>query len=172
MKDTELRGLILQYFYDRRRKDRLPAPKPADLDVDVDVDDQDILQVCDQLREYNLLKWTASKSTDYDSLGEISFGFGKINAFGIDVVEGEATPEIKVEFVQHNNNTVTITGSTGVNNIIGSNNTLTLPELVKAVESADATPQEKEEAKTLLREFLEHPLVSAIAGGAAGLLGS
>lgn len=168
MKDTELRGLILQYFYDRRRKDRLPAPKPADLDVDVD--DQDILQVCDQLGEHNLLKWTASKSTDYDSLGEISFGFGKINAFGIDVVEGEATPDIKVTFVQHNNNTVTITGSQGVNNIIGSNNTLTISELVKAVESADATPQEKEEAKSLLRKFLEHPLVSKIAGNVTARL--
>ncbi|MCI5127750.1 MAG: hypothetical protein D3907_04465 [Candidatus Electrothrix sp. AUS3] len=168
MKDTELRGLILQYFYDRRRKDRLPAPKPADLDVDVD--DQDILQVCDQLREYNLLKWTASKSTDYDSLGEISFGFGKINAFGIDVVEGEATPEIKVEFVQHNNNTVTITDSTGVNNIIGSNNTLTLHELVKAVQSTDATKQEKEEAKSLLRKAFKNPTIAAILGGSASQL--
>ncbi|XOF33745.1 MAG: hypothetical protein ACL93V_00120 [Candidatus Electrothrix sp. YB6] len=170
MNDTELRGLILQYYYDRRRKSSLPAPKPADLDVEVD--EQDILQVCDQLGEYNLLKWTASKFTDYDSLGEISFGLGKINAYGIDVVEGVATPDIKVKFVQHNNNTVTISDSTNVNNIIGSNNTLTLPELVKAIESADATPQEKEEAKTLLRKFLDHPLASTIAGKAAELLGS
>ncbi|MCI5219051.1 MAG: hypothetical protein D3914_07630 [Candidatus Electrothrix sp. LOE2] len=160
MKDTELRGYILQYYYDRRRKGRLPAPKPADLDVEVD--EQDILQVCDQLGENNLLEWISVKSK----------GIGKINVFGIDVVEGATTPAIKVEFVQHNNNTVTITDSTDVNNIIGSNNTLTLSELVKAVESADASPQEKEEAKSLLRKFLEHPLVSAIAGGAAGMLGS
>ena len=171
MKDTELRGLILQYYYERRREgSSLPAPKPVDLGVEVD--EQDVLQVCDQLGEHNLLKWTASKSATADSFGKIIFGLGKINANGIDVIEGEATPDIKVKFVQHNNNTVTITGSTGVNNIIGSNNTLTLPELVKAIESADATPQDKEEAKTLLRKFLDHPVASAIAGKAVDLLGS
>lgn len=169
MKDSELRGLLLQYFYERRRKDTLPAPKAADFGVDVD--DQDILHVCDQLGEKGLLKWNSVKSTS-GSGDYFLAGIGRINAYGIDVVEENVTPPIKVEFVQHNNNTVTITDSTGVNNIIGSNNTLTLSELVKAVESADATPQEKEEAKTLLRKFLDHPLVSAIAGGAAGMLGS
>ncbi len=170
MKDSELRGYILNYLYDRRRAGNVPAPKPADLGVDVD--EQDILHVCDQLGEQNLLQWKSDKSVMADDCGKIRFGSGKINSFGIDVVEGNLTPAIKVEFVQHNNNTVTITGSTNVNNIIGSNNTLTLSELAKAIESADATPQEKEEAKTLLRKFLEHPLVSAIAGSAVGLLGS
>jgi hypothetical protein len=170
MKDSELRGYILQYFYDRRRDGlSLSPPKPADLGVEVT--EQDILYVCDQLGEHNYLEWKATKS-NYKSSGIIVNGYGRINAFGIDVVEGNVTPAIKVEFVQHNNNTVTITGSTNVNNIIGSNNTLTLSELAKAIESATATPQEKEEAKTLLRKLLEHPLVSAIAGSAVGLLGS
>lgn len=169
MKDSELRGYILQHYYDRRREDFLLPPKAADLEVQVT--EEDIIQVCGQLCEQNLLK--RDRNGIYGLTTQHHYIYKhEINAFGIDVVEGAVTPAIKVEFVQHNNNTVTITGSTGVNNIIGSNNTLTLPELVKAVESADATPQEKEEAKTLLREFLEHPLVSAIAGGAAGLLGS
>lgn len=111
-----------------------------------------------------------------DNYGKIGFGLGKINSFGIDVVEGNVTPAIKVEFVQHtNNSTVNITGSTNViagNSITGDNNTLTLSGLEKAIESADATPQAKEEAKTLLRKLSEHPLVSAIIGGAVGLLGS
>ncbi|WP_417914645.1 hypothetical protein [Candidatus Electronema sp. JM] len=171
MKDSELRGYILQYFYDRRRKGNLLAPEPADLGVDVDK--QHIFHVCDQLREQNLLQWKPEKSVMADSFGEIISGSpGKITSFGIDVVEENETPAIKVEFVQHNNNTVNITGSTNVNNIIGSNNTLTLSELAKAIESADATPQEKEGAKTLFRKFLEHPLVSALAGGAVSLLGS
>jgi hypothetical protein len=169
MKDSELRGYILEWYYDRRRERELPAPKPADLGVDVT--EQDILHVCDQLGELNYLDWESLKSSDYEG-DYFRVGIGKINAYGIDVVEGNLTPAIKVEFVQHNNNTVTITGSTNVNNIIGSNNTLTLSELAKAIESATATPQEKEEAKTLLRKFLEHPLVSAIAGSAVGLFGS
>jgi hypothetical protein len=170
MKDSELRGYILQYFYDRRREGlSLSPPKPADLSVEVT--EQDILYVCDQLGQHNYLEWQATKS-NYKSSGTIVNGYGRINAFGVDVVEGNETPAIKVEFVQHNNNAVTITGSTNVNNIIGSNNTLTLSGLAKAIESANATPQEKEEAKTLFRKFLEHPLVSAIAGSAVGLLGS
>ncbi len=175
MKDSELRGYILKYFYDGRRKGELITPKPADLGVDVT--EQAILDVCDQLREKNLLQWKPFKSVMADSFGKITAGTpGKITSYGIDAVEGNATTDIKVEFVQHtNNSTVNITGSTHViagNSITGDNNTLTLSGLAKAIESAEATPQEKEEAKTLLREFLEHPLVSAIAGSAVGLLGS
>ncbi len=186
MKDRELRGLILQYFYDRRRKDRLPAPKPADLDVDVD--DQDILQVCDQLRDHNLLNWHSVHipSMTIDSWGKgkgVACSLGSINTFGIDVVEsaengidvieGTVNSSIKVTFVQHNNNTVTITESTNVNSMIGSNNNntaLTLSELVKAVESADVSPQEKEEAKSLLRKALENPTIAAIMGGSVSPL--
>lgn len=173
MKDSELRGYILQYFYNRRRERELPAPKPAD--ISVDVTEQDILHVCDQLGEKELLDWQSIKSSDYagDSFLE---GIGKITSYGIDAVEGKPTPDIKVEFVQHtNNSTVNINNSANViagNSITGDNNTLTLSGLEKAIDSADATPQEKEQAKTLYRKFLEHPLVSAIVGGAVGLLGS
>ncbi|MGR0481560.1 MAG: hypothetical protein ACTFAL_09205 [Candidatus Electronema sp. V4] len=174
MKDSELRGYILQYFYDRRRNGlTLSPPKPAD--IGVEVTEQDILYVCDQLGEHNYLEWNGRKF-NYKSSGKILSGYGRINAFGVDVVEGNETPAIKVEFVQHtNNSTVNITDSTNViagNSITGDNNTLTLSGLEKAIESADATPQEKEEAKTLFRKLLEHPLVSALAGGAVGLLGS
>lgn len=173
MKDSELRGHILQYFYDRRRKGILPPPKAADLGVEIT--EQDILRICGQLGEQNLLNWKDLKTSNYATGNSIYREYiirsGKINVFGVDVVEGNLTPAIKVEFVQHNNNTVTISGSTNVNNIIGSNNTLTLAELSKAIEAANATPQEKEEAKTLLQKFLNHPLVSAIAGSAVGLLG-
>ncbi|MGX9726970.1 MAG: hypothetical protein ACTFAK_06515 [Candidatus Electronema sp. VV] len=135
--------------------------------------EQDILDICDQLGQKGLLDWNSIlNNTLDDEFGRFRAGCGNINAHGIDVKEGNATPAIKVEFVQHNNNTVTITDSTNVNNIIGSNNTLTLSALAKAIESADAPPQEKEEAKTLLRKLSEHPLVSAIIGGAVGLLGS
>ncbi len=171
MKDNELQIHLLQYFYNRRHERRLPAPKAADLGVDVD--EQTILDVCDQLGQKGLLDWNSiPNNTLDDGFGRFRAGCGNINAYGIDVIEGKRThPSIKVEFVQHNNN-VNITGSTNVNNIIGSNNKLTLAELSKAIESADATPQEKEEAKTLLKKFLDHPLVSALAGSAVGLLGS
>ncbi len=163
MKDSELRGYILQYFYARRHEGESVAPKAADLGVEVD--QQDIFRVCSQLGEQKLLIWKVLK------IGlKVVARSGKINAFGIDVIEGNSTPAIKVEFVQHNNNTVTITGSTNVNNIIGSNNTLTLSELAKAIESAEAPSQEKEQAKTLLQKLMEHSLVAKIVGSAADKL--
>lgn len=52
---------------------------------------------------------------------------------------------------------------------VGSNNiqniTNTFDALIKQIESADASPEDKKEAKFLLREFLAHPLVVAITGG-------
>jgi len=162
MKDTELRGLVLQVFYERRRESWF-LPKQGD--IGAPVSEQDILQVCDQLAQHRMLDWRVVKDH-----GTIRHGLGKINAHGIDVVEREATPDITVEFVKQ---TVNITGSTNV--VVGNNNSQTIAsnirELVAVVESADASPEQKLEAKSLLRRFLEHPLVVASAGGAIGLLG-
>ena len=96
-------------------------------------------------------------------------GMGKINAFGIDVIEGDAQPDLKVEFVQ--NKTINISGSSNV--IVGDSNVATqsVRDLINAIDSSSATPEQKAEAKSLLRSFLEHPLVAAVAGGAVGLLG-
>lgn len=161
MKDSEIRGLILQYYYDRRREG-WSLPKPDDLGRGLT--EQDILHVADQLAEHNLLEWRRQGSH-----GEIRVGMGKINAFGIDVVEGDAQTELKVEFVH--NKTINISGSTNV--VVGDNNTAmqSVQDLVKVIESSTGTPEAKEEAKHLLRRFLEHPLVAALAGGAIGLLG-
>ncbi len=171
MKDSELRGYILKWYYERRRDGLLQSP-PTPANLGVEVTKQDILYVCDQLGEHNLLEWKSIRPQN----ASIIEGFGRINAFGIDVIEENVTPAIKVKFVQHtNNSTVNITGSTNViagNSITGDSNTLTLSGLAKAIESAAAPPQAKEEAKTLLKKFLDHPLVSAIAGSAVGLLGS
>ncbi|VVT49233.1 hypothetical protein UYSO10_2721 [Kosakonia radicincitans] len=38
------------------------------------------------------------------------------------------------------------------------------------INSSQGTPQQKEEAKGLLRKLAEHPLVTAIAGGVIGLM--
>jgi len=162
MKDTQLRGLILQVFYERRR-DHWFLPKAAE--VKASVTEQDILQICDQLAQHGMLEWRVVKSH-----GVISTGMGKINAFGIDVVEREAIPDIKVEFVQ--NQTINISGSSNV--VVGDNNTQavtqTVRDLVAVIESSAASAEQKSEAKGLLRKFLEHPLLAAVAGGAIGLL--
>ncbi|MCI5225941.1 MAG: hypothetical protein D3918_04580, partial [Candidatus Electrothrix sp. AX2] len=88
MKDNELRGLVLQYFYDNRRKRSVREPKAADLGVEVT--EQDILHICDQLGQHDLLDWKSNESRRKSSDTFLP-STGKINAFGIDVVEGNAT---------------------------------------------------------------------------------
>jgi hypothetical protein len=162
MKDTELRGLLLQVFYQRRRESWF-LPKPADLPVPLS--EQDILQLCDQLAEHGMLEWRVLKGH-----GTVRHGMGKINAFGIDVAEQVATPDIKVEFVQ--NQTVNISGSTNV--VVGNNSQViagSVRDLVAFIESSNGSAEEKLEAKNRLRKFLEHPLLAAAVGGAIALLG-
>lgn len=43
-------------------------------------------------------------------------------------------------------------------------------EVLDKIDSAEATPEEKAEAKSLLTKFLEHPLTSSVVGGVAGSL--
>lgn len=161
MKDSEIRGLILQWYYNRRREG-WSLPEPADLGHGLD--EKDILYVSDQLAEHNLLEWKK-----VGSHGEILTGMGKINAFGIDVVEGDNKADIKIELVQ--NKTINISGSSNV--VIGDNNiaTQSVRDIIAAIENSTGTPEHKSEAKGLLRQFLEHPLVTSVAGGALGLLG-
>ncbi|ADZ13605.1 hypothetical protein [Cronobacter phage ENT39118] len=57
---------------------------------------------------------------------------------------------------------------------IGNHNQMEFREnvnyLLSAIEKAEGTPEEKAQAKGLLRKFLEHPLVTTIAGSAADAL--
>ncbi len=56
-------------------------------------------------------------------------------------------------------------GDGNVQNIVAS-----LDTLAKAIDSADAPPEEKADAKAKLKAFLRHPLTTAILGSAAGKL--
>ena len=101
------------------------------------------------------------------------------NGFGIALAPGHAMPisvdakshfvrRSKLEFVQ--NKTVNITGSSNV--VVGDNNQITLTqyvaELAQLIDNSSGTSEQKTEAKSILQSFLEHPLVTAIAGGIAG----
>ncbi len=162
MKDTELRGIVLQKYYEKRRGPMF-TPKPEDFDEQISF--EDILAISGQLGEHGLITWNPIRAVE-----GVQFGLGKISALGIDVVEGAATPAIKVEFVQ--NKSVTISGSSNV--IVGDHNKQSVShhinEIIRAIDTSQETPEQKAEAKGLLRKFIEHPLVTAVAGGAISLL--
>ena len=54
-------------------------------------------------------------------------------------------------------------GDGNVQNIVAS-----LEQLIRAIDSADADNFKKDEAKNALKNFLKHPLVASVLGGAAG----
>lgn len=157
MKDTELRGIVLQKYYEKRRESMF-TPRPEDFGEQISL--EDILAISEQLGEHNLITWKSIKN-----FGGVQFGMGKISAYGIDVIEGEATPDIKMEFVQ--NKSVTISGSSNV--IVGDHNKQSVShhiyEIIRALDTSQASLEQKIEAKGLLRKFVEHPLVTAVAGG-------
>ena len=162
MKDTELRGIVLQKYYDNRRGNMF-TPKPEEFDEQISF--ENILAISEQLGKHNLITWKAIKS-----IGGVQVGLGKISAFGIDVIEGAATPDIKVEFVQ--NKSITISGSSNV--IVGDNNKQSVShhinEVIRAIDSSHATPEQKNEAKSLLSKLLELPIMTHIVDSAITLL--
>jgi hypothetical protein len=163
MKDTELRGIILQCYYEKRRE-AMFTPEVTDFQEQITL--EDICAISEQLGQHGLITWKVIRN-----FGGVSFGLGKITALGIDVVEGVSTPDIKVEFVQ--NKSINISGSSNV--IVGDHNKQNIShhitEIDRAIEASQATPEQKVEAKSLLQTFIEHPLVTAVAGGTISLLG-
>lgn len=50
-------------------------------------------------------------------------------------------------------------------NINGASLSITIGELVSRIETSDASPEEKKDAKSKLNAFLSHPLVTSVLGG-------
>ena len=170
MKDTEIRALVLKYFYEKRYDGYDGYQQWTDddiLNLGHGLNKKIVFGICDQLSDHNLIVWKPVKNS---GVGTVA-GMGKITAHGVDVVEGNAMPDIKVEFVQ--NKTVSITGSSNV--VVGNNNiqniTQHIHQIEHAINSSTGSDEEKTEAKSLLRKFIEHPLVTSIAGGTISLLG-
>ena len=96
MKDSVVRGRLLQLLHERRNEGALPfgvaegaiAP-PAGIDL------RDWLQALAQLVEYGLVSWAPLE--DKAGPGAMS-GFAQINELGVDVREGRETPQLDIRF--------------------------------------------------------------------------
>ena len=165
MKDTDLRGALLNQLYEMRRN-RGYMPKESDFTMEFPF--SDVVRIAQQLEEHGLVQASFVRT-----LGgrEPIMTECRISALGIDTVESGASPNLRINLAPQQN--ITITGSSNV--IVGNNNqqtvTHSVQELVRVIDSSTATPEQKEEAKGLLKKFLEHPLLAATAGAAIGLLG-
>ena len=160
--DNQLRGIVLRKAYEKRSQGFFAWSNDdfKDLDPSIDFDMQDLFRACDQLREHGLVEFKSVSSK-----GQFLDGRVKITSMGVDVIEGHSKPSLSINYDQSHH--VNVTGSSNVQ--VGSGNTQTfqiqLEGIVEAINASSGSEDEKKAAKSLLRRFLEHPLVTSIAGG-------
>lgn len=159
MNDNELRGKLLKELYENRRE---PWTQIG-LDHFNDSAAQETVRIAEQLSQHSLI--------EFKMLNRHLGGQARITAFGVDVIEGTARSPIAISI--GDSQTINISNSSYVQ--VGDNNSQTINSgvhaLIKTINESTASQAEKDEAKSLLKKLLEHPLVSAVVGGAIGLLG-
>jgi hypothetical protein len=167
MKDSVVRGCLLQLLYERRSEGSIPfghaeqaVPPPAGISR------RDWLRAVAQLSEYRLIDWVPLD--DQSGMGLLS-GFAKINDFGVKVLEGGVAPPIRISIDERRRTTVppgqqaSIAPSTRQQQAI----TKALEKVITAINQADVSEREKNEAKSLLRKLLGSKAAASVLGPGA-----
>jgi hypothetical protein len=167
MKDSVVRGRVLQLLYERRHEGSVPfghaeqaVPPPGGINR------RDWLRALAQLSEYHLIDWTPLE--DQSGMGLLS-GFAKINDFGVKVLEAGVASPIRISFDKSGGATVPrqeeapIGASTPQQQVIME----ALEKVITAINQADVSEQEKNEAKSLLRKLLGSKAAASVLGAGA-----
>ena len=170
MKDSVVRGCLLQLLYERRSEGSIPfgqgeqaVPPPRGISR------RDWLRAVAQLSEYGLIDWTPLE--DKSGMGQLS-GFGKINDFGVEVLGAGVASPIQISIDERRRTTAprrqtpTAPSAEQQQQVIMD----ALEKVITAINQADVSKQEKNEAKTLLRKLLgSKAAVSVLGPGAQSL---
>jgi hypothetical protein len=159
MKDNELRGVVLKKLYEERHHSMATLSESA---FEGQTPLREIRRICRQLAEYGLAKYVGDN-------GDVTYV--RILAPGVDAVESEGQKSpVELQFPAIQN--IHVVNSSNV--IIGNANTqefqVSVEKIIAAINQSTVTEAQKTEAKGLLRKFLEHPLVTSIAGGLTSLI--
>src|SRR6059058_1077802 len=154
MKDSVVRGCLLQLLYEHRSEGSIPfghseqaVPPPGGISR------RDWLRAVAQLSEYRLIDWTPVE--DQSGMGLLS-GFAKINDFGVKVLEAGVASPIRISFDESRRTTLRrkqqapIAATTAQQQAI----TQALEKVITAINQADLSEKEKNAAKSLLRKLL------------------
>ena len=164
MKDSVVRGRLLQLLYERRSEGSIPfgridhaVPPPGGISR------RDWLRAVAQLAEYGLIDWTPLE--DKSGMGQLS-GFAKINEFGVKVLEAGVESPIRISIDKSRRTTVPkreqapIATSTPQQQMI----TEALEKVITAFNQADVSEQERNETKSLLRKLLSGKAALKVLG--------
>jgi len=167
MKDSVVRGRLLQLLYERRSegptslgRGEEAVPPPGGISR------RDWLRAAAQLSEYGLIDWTPLE--DKSGMGLLS-GFAKINDLGVQVIEGRMASPIRVSIDESQRSAVPqpeqapIAASTPQQQMI----TEALEKVITAINQADISKEEKNEAKSLLRKLLGSKAAAKVLGAGA-----
>jgi hypothetical protein len=167
MKDSVVRGRVLLLLYKRRGEGSIPfghaeqaVPPPAGINR------RDWLRAVAQLSEYRLIDWTPLE--DRSGMGLFS-GFAKINDLGVKVLEGGVAPPISISIDKSRRTSVPRQqqGPIGESNPQQQVITEALEKVIAAINQADVSEQEKNEAKSLLRKLLGSKAAASMLGAGA-----
>ena len=167
MKDSVVRGCLLQLLYERRSEGSIPfghaeqaVPPPGVISR------RDWLRAVAQLSEYRLIDWTPVE--DQGGLGLLS-GSAKINDFGVKVLEGDVATTIQISMDERRRTSVPrreqapIATSTQHQQMI----TDALEKVITAINQADVSEREKNEVKSWLRKLLGSKAAASVFGPGA-----
>ena len=167
MKDSFVRGRVLQLLYERRSEGSIPfgraeqaVPPPEGINR------RDWLRAVAQLSEYHLIDWTPLE--DQSGMGLLS-GFAKINDFGIKVLETGVASPISISIDESRRTTVPQQQQAPIAASIPQQQAITkaLEKVITAINQADVSEQEKNEARSLLRKLLGSKGAARVLGPGA-----
>jgi hypothetical protein len=167
MKDSVVRGCLLQLLYERRSEGSIPfghaeqAVRPP-----AGISRRDWLRAVAQLSEYRLIDWTPLK--DQSGMGLLS-GFAKINDFGVKVLEGGVASPIQIAIDKSRRTKVPQQEQAPITTTTPQQQKVTdaLEKAIIAIDQADVSEQEKNEAKSLLRKLLSTKAAAKVLGAGA-----
>jgi hypothetical protein len=164
MKDSVVRGRVLQFLYARRLESSVPfggaeeaVPPPEGINR------RDWLRALAQLSEYGLIDWTPLK--DQSGMGRLA-GFAKINDSGVRVVEGAVESPISVSIDKSRRSTepppedAPISANTAQQQAIAE----AVEKVIVEINQSDASEAAKNEAKTCIRGLLESKAAATLLG--------
>ncbi len=95
----------------------------------------------------------------------------RLLAPGVDAIESEGKKSpIELQFPPIQNIQVVNSSNVVIGNVNIQEFQVSVEKIVAAINNAGGSDAQKAEAKGLLRRFLEHPMVTSIAGGLTSLL--
>jgi hypothetical protein len=172
MTDADIRGQVLQLLYLHRDEELTFAGGNDAFPIPNGIEPRAWLRACEQLAEKALIHWHPVYHNS-DGRQHLWVVDARINAAGIDIVEGTSTPPIAVHLDQSQN--ISIHGSQGVQ-IAGANSQLqqmisdVLQNLIHDIDASSASLEDKQEAKGRLKTFLESKAIVAMLGPLAEAL--